>query len=173
MPVSPPGGGDALQSLCLKTALLDHLHQDSKWEEGWAEDPTTGGWPVFSVLKRRGADGPYACTSLPLDAIGAMERLRPYFVKAGVQGADAFNVHFGRATGTHILLVGCGIPSDLVNAMGGWAAKAEDTMHAHYLSLSPADLLEVGRQKIREARHARGLACLFCCAPAAAPVGAT
>ena len=164
-----PALADGLESLCLRRALQEHLTIDSGWTEEWSKDPLRGRWPLFSVLKRRGATGALRCTALPLDASHAMSLLRPYFAAAGVRDPAGFTIHFGRATGSHVLTVGCGLDPQLANATGGWAAEKKDTMHAVYLQLSPADLLDAGHKAIVRARLGCGLCTFFCCSPLSPP----
>ena len=95
-----------------------------------------------------------------------MELLRSFFVEAGVPDPAGINVHFGRATGTNTYLVWAGLQHDsqLVGATGGWAAPPTDTMHKHYLTLTAAELVAVGRKALIDARfRCGGKPTHFCC----------
>lgn len=156
--------GEGLEALCFRTAILAHLEADSK---RWRADPSTCTGPLFCALRQTWAgDGSWTCSSLPLTAGDAMELLRSFFVEAGVPDPEGINVHFGRATGTNTYLVWAGLQHDsqLVGATGGWAAPPTDTMHKHYLTLTPAELVAVGRKALIDARfRCGGKPTRFCC----------
>ena len=161
-PCLPAGRG--LEALCPRRAMLAHLRHDSAWKEAWAGDPVRGKWPVFSKLVHTG--GVYRCCATPMSVQDAKDRLRPFFEAAGVRDPGGIDMHFGRATGTHMLTVAVGLDPQLVNAMGGWAAVRQDTMHAHYLTLTPEQLMAAVHDAIHMTRfHFGGLSTRFCCSP--------
>ena len=147
----------ALADLCAARALRAHLRADSDWSPAWADDAVRRRWPVFSVLKRRGAAGGWTWSSEPLSATAAKAIIVDYLGHAGVV-VPGLDIHFGRPTGSDLLEFEARLVPDMVEALGGWAPTT--TLSEFYQRHTAPRLAALAMDMVRE-RHPAGFR--MCC----------